>query len=291
MTATILVAASATDSTSSDASATPTAAAGPSVSIVSLAAGRAAQYGWTVGTATYPTGLSLKVGSYVGNLVISTNFTRTAAGSVGVVSGFLQLTNPGELSLQLSQVQVLVQQPTAGQPPFRSIAECKRDEQGQVVVDAQQSMVCPFAVLLPGGSTAPVSVQGQAVVLDGAQLSSYPMMAVFGNNAGSSSSSSSSPADLELGKCAMMSDTFSAGSLYLTPGSVAAGVKMPALGNALAVCDTMHSLYRLTFGPYDASAKCGAYKVGHQCSRTACIRCFLAAGGLQWCNHLCMNSS
>jgi hypothetical protein len=202
----------------------------------------------------------------VGNLVISSNFTRTAAGSVGIVSGSLRVTNPAEFSLQLTTVQVLVQQPTAGQPPFRGIAECPRSQEGYVVVDAQQAITCPFAVQLPGSSNAPVAVQGQAVMLGGGQLASPASMAVFGNAASASSSpssagSSSAAADLELGKCAMVSDTFMSGQLYLAPGSLAAGSSMPPLGGALAVCGTVRSLYRVAFGPYGAGVACGTYKV------------------------------
>jgi hypothetical protein len=206
----------------------------------------------------------------VGNLVISSNFTRTSAGSVGVVSGSLRVNNPGEFSLQLTAVQVLVQQPTADQPPLRGIAECPRSREGYVVVDAQQAILCPFAVQLPGSSSAPVAVQAQAVLLGGGQLTSPASMAVFSNAAtyASSSSTGSSPASsaaaadaLELGKCAMASDTFASGQLYLAPGALAAGSSVPALGGALAVCGTVRSLYRVAFGPYGNGVACGTYKV------------------------------
>jgi hypothetical protein len=250
------------------AQATQTAPAttGPTVSIINLAAGRATKYTWSVETSTYPSGLSIRVGTYVGNLVISSNFTRTAAGSVGVVSGSLRVNNPGDSSLQLTAVQVLVQQPTADQPPLRGIAECTRSREGYVLVDAQQAVTCPFAVQLPGSSSAPVAVQAQAVVLGGGQLTSPASMAVFSNaityTSSSSAGSSAAAADaLDLGKCAMASDTFAAGQLYLTPGALAAGSSVPALGGALAVCGTVRSLYRVAFGPYGNGVACGTYKV------------------------------
>lgn len=182
------------------------------------------------------------------------------------MSGSLRVNNPADFSLQLTAVQVLVQQPTAGQAPFRGIAECPRNQEGYVVVDAQQAIICPFALQLPGSSNAPVAVQGQAVVLGGGQLASPASMAVFGNAASPSSStsstgSSSAAADVELGKCAMVSDTFMSGPLYLAPGSDAVGSSMPALGGALAVCGTVRSLYRVAFGPYGAGVACGTYKV------------------------------
>jgi hypothetical protein len=59
----------------------------------------------------------------------------------------------------------------------------------------------------------------------------------------------------------MVSDTFMSGQLYLAPGAVAAGSSVPPLGGALAVCDTVRSLYRVAFGPYGAGVACGTYKV------------------------------
>ncbi|KAF6253130.1 hypothetical protein COO60DRAFT_467880 [Scenedesmus sp. NREL 46B-D3] len=237
----------------------------PAVSIISLAAGRATQYTWTVETATYPSGLSIRVGARNGNLVISSNFTRTAAGRVGVVSGAIRVDNPGQGSLWLTAVQVLVQQPTAEQMPVRGIAECPQNQEGIVVVAARQAITCPFAVQLPGSSSAAVAVQGQAFVLGGGQVASPASMAAFSNAATYTSSgtegSTAAAGALDLGKCAMVSDSFASGQLYLAPGAVAAGSSMPALGGALAVCGTVRSLYRVAFGPYVNDGACGTYKV------------------------------
>jgi hypothetical protein len=196
--------------------------------------------------------------------------------------------------MQLTAVQVLVQQPTADQPPLRGIAECPRSREGYVVVDAQQAILCPFAVQLPGSSSAPVAVQAQAVLLGGGQLASPASMAVFSNAAtyASSSSTGGSPASsavgdaLELGKCAMASDTFASGQLYLAPGALAAGSSVPALGGALAVCGTVRSLYRVAFGPYGNDVACGTYKVrAWQDSKR------LGSSGLRSCSSRCLRSS
>eukprot|EP00878_Enallax_costatus_P025561 GHUV01027354.1.p1 GENE.GHUV01027354.1~~GHUV01027354.1.p1 ORF type:complete len:799 (+),score=284.20 GHUV01027354.1:1063-3459(+) len=52
------------------------------------------------------------------------------------------------------------------------------------------------------------------------------------------------------------------GELFLTPGAVAAGTKLPSLGSAGAICSSTTSLYRVTFGPYSVGdIACGAYQV------------------------------
>lgn len=232
----------------------------PTVSVEGLRAVTAIQFKWDIKTDTNPGGLNLRVGDVGGSLVISSNYTRSVAGTVGAVSGTISIFNPGDSDLELSAVQAVLQQPAAGTAPMRVIAECTRGHEGHVLVTAGQALACPFADLLPNSSQAAVTVHAQAAVVGSGQLTSLAVTTSF---VSSSIAAQDKQTALLLGHCAVVSDTFIAGHLFLSPGAVAAGIKMPPLGSAGAICETTHSLYKVTFGPYTTeNLPCGAYRVG-----------------------------
>jgi len=171
------------------------------------------------------------------------------------------------------QQHVLLCDPLAGQLPFSQLADCASSSSSSsrssstnidsntsggsshIVVKAGQSIVCPFAVQLANSSAAPVIVQGQALLVNGPMLSSSTATAMF-------SSSNNNSQQLELGRCAVLTDTFLTGGLFLGPSSIAAGTKMPTMGAGGAVCGSVTTTYKAMFGPYASDARCGAFKVG-----------------------------
>lgn len=267
------------------------------VRVRDVAATQAELFSWSVQTAMYPTGLSIRMG-HNASMLVSTNVTRSFVGTATVVSGTLQLENAGNIPLQLTTVQVLLQeqQQQVNSPmllPQQVLADCPRtitslQSADYVILQPGSSLLCPFAAQLSHNSTSAITVIGQAQQVDGGLVSSQPakawlsippqvlpgfLTATASGTGGSSTSSegaaaaptssSSSSQIVQLGACAVATDTFETGGLFLAPTALTAGVKLPPLGGGSSVCSSsIQTVYRVTFGPFNSStASCGAYKV------------------------------
>lgn len=263
---------------------TAVSAAQLSVTLQHVSAVRAEQYSWSASIAAHPSGLSIKMG-HSSSMTISTNVTRTHLGTRTVVSGWVQLLNSADTPLLLSHVQVtLQQQGPSGLVilPQRVFADCPRAitssrRSVDITLQAGAALRCPFAAVLADVSHAALTAHAQAHVQGTGQLvSSFPVKAWLSlpleNDITALSSSSGGDGVgggggqqgvVSLGRCAVATDTFASGGLYLAPTAVAAGVKLPPLGAGSAVCErSVTSKYRVTFGPFKSSTTaCGTYKV------------------------------
>lgn len=266
---------------------TAVSAAQLSVSLQHVSAVLAEQYSWSASTAAHPSGLSIKMG-HSSSMTISTNVTRTHLGTHTVVSGWVQLENSADAPLLLSHVQVTLQQQGPNglvTLPQRVFADCPRTitssrRTDDVTLQAGAVLRCPFAAVLSDVGAAALTARAAAHVQGSGQLlSSFPVKAWLSLPPDSdtptlSSSSSSSGGGgagaggaqqgvVSLGRCAIATDTFTSGGLYLAPTAVAAGVKLPPLGAGSAVCEgSVTSEYRVTFGPFrSSSTACGTFKV------------------------------
>jgi hypothetical protein len=283
---------------------TAVSAAQLSVTLQHVSAVRAEQYSWSASTAAHPSGLSIKMG-HSGSMTISTNVTRTHLGTRTVVSGWVQLVN-ADTPLLLSHVQVTLQQQGPNGPlilPQKVFADCPRDitssrRTDDITLQAGALLRCPFAAVLSDVGSAAVTARAQAHLRGSGQLlSSFPEKAWLSlppdNDITTLSSRSSGGGDggsgggggvqqgvVSLGRCAVMTDTFTSGGLYLAPTAVAAGLKLPPLGAGSAVCEgSVTSEYRVTFGPFKSSSTaCGTYKVR-------------VLGGVSFCSCICFHDT
>jgi len=280
------------------------------VQVRDVAATQAELFSWSVQTAMYPTGLSIRMG-HNASMLVSTNVTRSFVGTTTVVSGTLQLENAGDTPLQLTTVQVLLQQQQqqVNSPmllPQQVLADCPRtitslQPADYVTLHPGSSLLCPFAAQLSHNSTSAITVIGQAQQVDGGLVSSQPAKAwlslppqtlpgfltatatatASGTGGSSTSSDGAAPAPtssssssqiVQLGACAVATDTFETGGLFLAPTALTAGVKLPPLGGGSSVCSSsIQTVYKVTFGPFNSStASCGAYKVNEAgCKHTS----------------------
>jgi hypothetical protein len=224
------------------------------------------------------------------SMVISTNITRSFAGTAYVVSGSIELTTSADSPLQLTAAHVLLQQQGPDGSPLllqQVPADCQRDitssiATSYVTLQPGRVLVCPFAAQLIYLSTSAPTVIGQAQITGAGLVSSFPAKAwvslppahqAAAAWAGSSSSSSSSsgpgigngtPGVMKLGHCAIATDTFESGGLYLAPTALSAGMKLPPLGAGSSMCEgSYQSMYQVSFGPFNSSiTRCSTFKVG-----------------------------
>jgi hypothetical protein len=120
------------------------------------------------------------------------------------------------------------------------------------------TLTCPWSKELPGTSWAPAVVTGYAVTTGVVQLRTQPATLAF-TSTGSSSSSSKG---IELGRCAIITDTFVQGPLRRQP-RLAIGPRAPKAGAGVPVCNSASFTFTGVFGPYTRN-DCGSFQVLRQ---------------------------
>lgn len=249
-------------------------------------------------------GQSSSSSSMVISTNISRSFTGTATVVSGTVQ---LSNTAGARPLRLTAVQVMLQQQQHNSLlllPQRVLADCPRTiasfrRTDYITLQPGTVLACPFAARLMQPSSAAITVTAQAAVEGAGMVASTPTqtwlsMALstplsgqqqqqhlmegkqLGARTGSgdnnssesvSGSSSSGSVLVGLGRCAVATDTFESGGLYLAPTALLSGVKLPPLGVGSSICEgSVNSVYRVSFGPFNSSSSsssisCGTYKV------------------------------
>ncbi|GBF98075.1 hypothetical protein Rsub_10303 [Raphidocelis subcapitata] len=238
--------------------AAPAAAApggGPTVRLLDPAAAPALKYSWSVAAAANPPGLSVRGdGVGVGSVEYSVRYARAGPARTWLLTGAVEVVNPANgAPVSLSEVQVEAQLQAPGGAPVSKAADCATDAAGGVSLQPGGRVTCPFALELPHGSaTRAVSLVAQASLANaGGQRSSAPATLAL--------SAAAAAPPVELGRCAVLTDTFS-GPKPAMPRALY-GSKRPDLGAGARVCEPAEARYVASFGPYSGLPACGTYRL------------------------------
>ncbi|KIZ05878.1 hypothetical protein MNEG_2085 [Monoraphidium neglectum] len=226
---------------------------GVRVALVGAAAVPANRFSWSAAARASPAGLTVRGdGRQVGTVEYAVSYNRSGPARSWLLTGSVTVANAaGGVAATLSEVQVEAQLLAPGAAPVSGPADCASDETGAVRLAPGARVTCPFALELPRGSaTRAVSVVGQATLAGGGgQLGSTAAFIAL-------ASAASDPA-VDLGRCAVLTDTFAPGGVL--PSGLYGG-KRPNIGSGTFVCDPVEVQYVASFGPFSGLAACGTYR-------------------------------